>query len=47
MYINGIWYEEPEINALVFDLKAKIMELEDENKMLHQVIARHQEDEYD
>ena len=47
MQINGKWYEPSELQAYVNELKSKIAELEDENKILHETIARHQEDEYD
>ena len=47
MYINGKWYEEPEINAYVKELEAKIKELEGENKQLREQISRNSEEEYE
>lgn len=47
MYINGKWYNEPEIQAHVKELEAKIKELEEENNQLREVIAKNSEEEYD
>lgn len=47
MYINGKWYEEPEINAYVNELKDKIKNLEEENAQLKKIIAKNSEEEYE
>lgn len=47
MYINGKWYTEPEIQAHVMDLEAKIKKLEEENKQLREQIAMNSEEEYE
>lgn len=47
MYINGKWYEEPEINAYVNELEAKIKSLEEQNNRLRETIARSSEEEYE
>ena len=40
MYINGKWYTEPELEAYVNELKARIKELEE-------AVERSKEEEYD
>lgn len=47
MYINGKWYEEPEIKAYVAELEAKIKSLEEQNNRLRETIARSSEEEYE
>ena len=47
MYIDGKWYEEPEINAYVKELKAKIKSLEEQVNKLKETIARSVEEEYE
>lgn len=47
MYINGKWYNEPEIQAHVKELEAKIKELEEKNNQLREVITKNSEEEYD
>ena len=47
MYINGKWYEEPEINAYVSKLEAKVKSLEDQVNRLQETIARNSEEEYE
>ena len=47
MYIDGQWYEEPEINAYVKELKAEIKSLKDQVNRLRETIARNCEEEYE
>ena len=54
MYIDGQWYEEPEINAYVKGLKTRIKTLEfekkqlqEQNNRLRETIARNCEEEYE
>ena len=47
MYIEGKWYEEPEINAYVKELKAEIKSLKDQVNRLRETIARNCEEEYE
>ncbi len=47
MYINGKWYEEPEIKAYVSELEAKVKSLEDQVNRLRETIARNSEEEYE
>lgn len=54
MYINGKWYEEPEIKAYVSELEAyvseleaKVKSLENQVNRLRETIARNSEEEYE
>lgn len=54
MYIDGQWYEEPEIKAYVKELKTSIKTLEfeknqlqEQNNRLREAIARNCEEEYE
>lgn len=54
MYIDGQWYEEPEIKAYVKELKTRIKTLEfeknqlqEQNNRLREAIARRSEEEYE
>lgn len=47
MYIDGKWMEEPEINEYVGRLHMEIAELQDEIKILREVLSRGVEEEYD
>lgn len=47
MNINGKWMSEPETQAYVSELEAKIKSLEDQNNQLRETIARSSEEEYE
>ena len=45
MYIDGKWYSESEIVALVYELQKRIKELEESNEFYLEHIRKHKEDD--